>query len=267
MKKLLLASVAGVALIAAGSANAADLRAPAYKAPPPVVAPVPVFSWTGCYIGAHVGWGWGRKEFTNGRDVTDDTTTVDTSLIGTVDTGGAIFGGQVGCDYQFGLGKGAGMGAWVIGIQGTAAGADINGTDNSATSFVNLHAKTDFLASVTGRIGWAGWDPRVLFYFRGGGAWAHDQLVPEFDQVVKQSRSGWTVGAGVEWAFAPNWSAFVEWDHYDFGTKTSDFCAGTDFDGSCLSDVKQRIETVKVGVNWRFNWLLGKGKAPVVARY
>jgi len=60
MKKLLLASVAGVALVAGAPADAADLgQRPVYKAPP-VVAPVPVFTWTGCYIGAHGGFGWGR---------------------------------------------------------------------------------------------------------------------------------------------------------------------------------------------------------------
>src|SRR5262249_51215334 len=63
MKKLLLGSVATGALIAAGSANAADL---AVKAPrvAPVAPPVPVFSWTGCFVGAHVGWGWGRHDVT-----------------------------------------------------------------------------------------------------------------------------------------------------------------------------------------------------------
>jgi outer membrane immunogenic protein len=250
MKKLLLASVAGAALIAAGSANAADLRAPAYKGPPPVAAPVPVFSWTGCYIGAHVGWGWGRKDFQNGRTTGGSTTP---SLVGNIDTSGGIFGGQLGCDYQF-------WGAWVIGIQGSASGADINGFGDSITSAEPLHAKTDFLASVTGRLGWAGWN-QVLIYVIGGGAWAHDRYWAFEDlTTATQSRSGWTIGAGVEWAFAPNWSAFVEWDHYDFGTKTATF---SDFFGS--SDVKQRIEAVKIGVNWRFNLF---GKSPgVVARY
>src|SRR5260370_13591727 len=62
MKKILLGSVATGALVAAGSASAADLGPrPAYKAPP-VAAPVPVFSWTGCFVGAHGGWGWGKKD-------------------------------------------------------------------------------------------------------------------------------------------------------------------------------------------------------------
>ena len=127
----------------------------------------------------------------------------------------------------------------------------------------NTKEKKDFLASVTGRLGWSGWDPRVLFYVKGGGAWAHDNY--QFSYYFgKQSRSGWTVGTGIEWAFAPNWSAFVEWDHYDFGTKQVRVFSATEFDDL---DVKQRIETVKVGVNYRFSWFLGKGKAPIAARY
>jgi hypothetical protein len=63
MKKLLLASVAGIALVAGAPANAADLgQRPTYKVPP-IVAPVPLFTWTGCYVGGHVGGGWGFKDF------------------------------------------------------------------------------------------------------------------------------------------------------------------------------------------------------------
>jgi outer membrane immunogenic protein len=63
MKKLLLVSVAGVALVAAGAVNSADAADVYRKAPPPapVAVPPPVFSWTGCFVGAQLGWGWGRK--------------------------------------------------------------------------------------------------------------------------------------------------------------------------------------------------------------
>jgi len=81
---------------------------------------------------------------------------------------------------------------------------------------------------------------------------------------VTRTRSGWTVGAGVEWAFAPNSSAFIEWDHYDFA-KTNVILASR-FDHQFGLDAKERFETVKIGVNYRFNWLFGKA-APVTARY
>jgi outer membrane immunogenic protein len=121
MKKLMLASVAGIALVAGAPANAADLGTrPMYKAPP-VVAPVPLFTWTGCYIGGHIGGGWGRKDFS-------DTNAESSFFIGDghgaqsirVDTSGFLGGGQLGCDYQFAPN-------WVIGIEGDFSGAHIKG--------------------------------------------------------------------------------------------------------------------------------------------
>jgi outer membrane immunogenic protein len=75
---------------------------------------------------------------------------------------------------------------------------------------------------------------------------------------------------GAEWAFLPNWSAFVEWNHYDFGKKSFSFTGpfigdegGPPNSETAVFDIKQRVETVKIGVNYRFNF----GKTPVVARY
>jgi len=278
MKKILLGSVATGALIAAGSANAADLGPrPAYKAPP-MVAPVPVFSWTGCFVGAHGGWGWGKKDVSN-RFVSGGNrgpgTHVELGSSG-FDTSGAIFGGQIGCDYQF-------AGNWVIGIQGDFAGMRLaSGIEPLAVSSGsheesnNIHVRTDWLASITGRLGFTGWIPRTLLYVRGGGAWVRDRWdIIDVDfinstgggsesQSISQTRTGWTIGGGIEYAIAPNWSVFAEFNHYDFGTKKL-FHASNSVGHSFDIDTKQRIEAVRLGVNYRFNW--GKGKAPVVARY
>jgi len=296
MKKLLLTSIAGVALIAAGSANAADLRAPVYKAPPPVVAPAPQFSWTGCFVGAHWGWGWGRKDIDERNVETfEGVTFFDLAASDRIDTSGPIFGGQVGCDYQFGWGKTAGgPGGFVIGIQFDGAATDINGFvsdpflaalegPDTAAFFGRVAVKEDWLASLTGRLGFTpGFLTQTLFYVRGGVAWTHDKWDLHGAQVlflltdnhflspVDQTRTGWTVGAGVEWAFLPNWSAFVEWNHYDFGHKNLITASFVDDGFSSVStfDTKQLVETVKIGVNYRFNLFgVGKGKAPVVARY
>jgi outer membrane immunogenic protein len=277
----LLASVSSVALIpAAGSLNAADIARPVYKAPPVVPPPV-VFSWTGCFVGAHVGWGWGRKDVTSGKVNSAGLNTSGPFGSDRIDVSGGLLGGQVGCDFQFGWGKAPGTpGNWVIGIQGDFAGADINGfgPDPADPTDHSLRVKVDSIASVTGRLGFTGFGKspfmsQTLWYVRGGVAWLHerwDLTDAKFQWVfethdTKASRSGWTVGAGVEWAFAPNWSAFVEWDHYDFGNKTviiAPFPYGDDF---AKIDAKERIETVKIGINYRFNF--GKTPAPVVARY
>src|SRR5260370_30665450 len=93
-KTTLLAGVATGALAIAAPAHAADLRMPVKAAP--IAAPAPYFSWTGCYIGAHVGWGWGSKGFHNAPGTSSETSCAN----GNVKTSGAIFGGQLGCDYQ-----------------------------------------------------------------------------------------------------------------------------------------------------------------------
>ncbi len=284
MKKALLASVAGIALIVAASANAADLGArPTYKAPP-LVAPVPIFTWTGCYIGGHIGGGWGRKDFSDidpppppvhffvGDGSGPETLRVNTS--------GFLGGGQIGCDYQFAPN-------WVIGIEGDFSGADIKGSGVDPffpTTGKTFHAKTDWLATATGWVGWA-WD-RLLIYIKGGAAWAHDKydaFEPVADELVDcispapctynaaETRTGWTVGAGFEWAFWNNWSAKLEYDFYGFGNRDLSFPC-TNGAGSCglrgPVNIKQDINAVKFGINYRFNW--GKapiGKAPVVASY
>jgi outer membrane immunogenic protein len=273
MKKLLLAGVATVALV--GAASAADLGTrPAYKAAP-VAPPVPVFSWTGCHVGAQVGYGWGHKNVFEGKvNSAGALTTSGTSGSGGIDVNGAIFGGQVGCDYQFGFGKGLGGGVWVVGIEGSFAGTNIDGKAvdpaDPTDSGDHIAVKVDWLSSVTGRVGFAGWIPQTLLYIKGGGAWVrdtwdlHDVENRTGASIVTQNRSGWTIGGGIEWAFAPNWSAFVEYDHYDFGDKDVTKVPWNRFsDDFSLIRSSQTIETVKVGVNWRFGW----GKAPVVARY
>ena len=101
-KKLLLGSVAFVALTAGGPAGAADLRAPVYKAPPVAEA---AFNWSGCYVGAHAGYGWGRNKNDFGTAVASGPTEEGAFAPGEFgpfnhDTSGGVAGGQLGCNYQ-----------------------------------------------------------------------------------------------------------------------------------------------------------------------
>ena len=173
MKKILLASVACVVVMVVVSANAADLGRPVYRVPPPI----PPFTWTGCYIGGNIGWGWGRDTVSipNLGETTGVPELSGVSLPSvTGDTKGVLGGGQVGCNYQFAPN-------WVIGIEGDGEAANIKGDVTDTVSFTNpltslpetvtgtAHAQTDWIASVTGRFGWT-WD-RVMLYAKGGGAW------------------------------------------------------------------------------------------------
>ena len=112
IRTTLLASVSALALLIANDVKAADM---AIKAPRPMIAPAPVYSWTGCYVGAHVGWGRSR----NGHHQTAQSfaTAAGFAASGRVDSSGGLFGGQVGCNYQF-------AGSWVVGAQGDIAGTD-----------------------------------------------------------------------------------------------------------------------------------------------
>lgn len=276
MKKILLASTM---LTLVAPASAADLRTKMpVKAPPPVVAPVPVLTWTGCYLGGHVGVGWGRKDFS--EPDTQGNFADPGETIG-INTGVAFLGGpQVGCNYQFAAN-------WVLGIEGDfswthlkgdAVDPFFSGKAAGATAPILFHAETKWIADVTGRLGFA-WGP-WLPYIKGGAAWARDNYAIDNVQTSfavsppcffggcnftgDGTRTGWIIAVGLEWAFWRNWSAKVEFDHYDFGTDRVNFFNAA-HGVSIPADVRQRIEAVKFGLNYRFDW--GKAAAPVVAKY
>jgi outer membrane immunogenic protein len=191
------------------------------------------------------------------------------SASGALNTGGGLFGGQVGCNYQF-------ASSWVAGLQGDLAGANLTGRGfdpldpilgGSGTSTIGV--KTDWLASVTGRIGYAFNNNRTLVYVKGGAAWAHNKwdLSQAFNAYssgyLSETRVGPTVGVGVEYMFAKNWTVFGEYNYYTFsGDKLLISIPGPGLPNS-FSSGGQQIQTVKVGVNYLFNW----GPTPVVAKY
>jgi len=253
MKKLLLGAVA-LAASAFTSAMAADLPV-AYKAPPP---PVPVFSWTGCYLGGNAGGGRTRDEWEP----------LAGQALNTVRASGWFGGVQVGCDYQ--------VGSWVFGVEGQFDWSDMNNQALVASNgaALQLSSKLNRFATATGRIGYA--FDRVLLYVKGGAAWAHfdhevDQsnLTGPFVPVVgaSQNVTGFVVGGGFEVAFLPNWSFKAEYNYLDFGTNgvvqncIGALCAGGGLT-SLTFDIKQNIQTFMVGLNYRFG-----GYGPVVAKY
>src|SRR5581483_6221284 len=221
MKKALFLQVAVLASALATPVLAADLP---IKAAVPVA---PAFSWTGCYLGGHVGGGRGTKDMTDPVQLVQDTlsggpVTAGVTTVTTKPTG-AVIGGQIGCDYQF-------AGGAVIGVEGMGSG-----TTMKASSLVGLpaglpgdtalvQANNDFLASVTARVGYA--FDTVLVYARGGFAVAGDKYDvsggtfngggPFHFQGV-ENRYGWVAGGGVDWAFTRHWSMNVEYDYYGFG--------------------------------------------------
>ena len=233
-----------------------------------MVAAAPAYSWTGCYVGAHLGWGWRsptgyRFEF---RSYGPDGTRI--AATNTLDSNGGIYGGQVGCNYQF-------AGNWVAGIQGDIAGTNFNGTVADPLDRLNvgtvthgtLGVKTDWLASVTARLGITAWDNRALFYVKGGAAWDRNRWDLSQSSYCRfyggclnlfpdDRRTGWTVGGGAEWVISPswkNWTAFAEYNYYDFGNDGPAYAVGLTFldNRNAISAGKQQIQTVKVGINYK----------------
>jgi opacity protein-like surface antigen len=251
MKKLLLVGAATCWLGMPGLALAADM-------PIPVKAPMlpPIFSWTGCYLGAHVGGGWARKGVTDPVQLVQD----NLSGIGPVRTGvttasvsptGVVVGGQIGCDYQFAP-------SWVVGVEGAASGSTMKGSTTVALPFSGdtalVTARTDFIASATARFGYAA--DRWLFYVKGGAAWAGDKYDvtgsftgTPFGFEGLDQRLGWVVGGGLDWAFYHHWSLVLEYDYYQFGHHTvlmSDPVNAV----SGPVDFKQSVQIAKLGLNF-----------------
>jgi outer membrane immunogenic protein len=258
MKNFLLASTA---ILCSGTAFGSDLppRVSSKAAMAYAAAPAP-FSWTGCYAGAHAGAGWSRTNFS---DPNPGIIAPLGQLVDVKSGAGLLGGGQIGCDYQF-------ASHWVAGLAGDFSWANIQGqTDDpffggkNTGSALTLHSRTDFFASTTGRIGYA-WD-RYLVYAKGGVAWSHNNydannffcgiFIGGCYANASDTQIGWTAGGGIEWGFTPNWSVLAEYDHYGFGTKNLTFF-DTVHGFTFVFGVKQDIDVVKVGINYRFGGLL-----------
>jgi outer membrane immunogenic protein len=239
MKKFLLSTVALMALGTA-SAVAADLPARTYTKAPVYAAPI--YNWTGFYLGGHIGAAFGGD---------DGFATNIVGLTGSSRDASFIGGGQLGADYQFSPN-------WVLGIEGQISAQTSN--DRTFTDGIDtIRDRSDWLASVTGRLGYT-WGPGML-YVKGGVAFRDDSglgaTIGFQPAVTDRESTGYTVGGGLEYMFAPAWSAKVEYQYYNFGTTNIATNAGL----GALS-YKDDLHTVKVGVNYHFNW-----GGPVVAKY
>lgn len=226
---------------------------------PPKAAPT-AFNWTGCYVGAHFGGSWGNKQLADSSGI---LTAVGVPSL-SEDTGGFLPGGQIGCDYQM-------QGNWVIGAQAAASVFTMNGERlfPAGDSTIDFTARADWLASATGRIGYARhpW----LFYARGGVAWVRERydingsgLAAPFDFAASgDTRTGWVLGIGLEYTLGDNWSADLQYNHYDFGTKTLTFIDS--FSGvTAVAASRQWIDAVTLGLNYHLtggSWQPAKPKA------
>jgi outer membrane immunogenic protein len=250
MKKIL----GGLALsvLLAAPVMAADM--PVKAAPAPIIT---LYSWTGCYLGGHVGVAWARKHV---RDLTPFAGAPDFSH--DLDSFGV--GGQVGCNIWQ-------SDRFVLGIEAQATWIDMDnevrntGLSTAATS--GFRTDADLIGSIAGRLGYAaGSNGQVLFFVKGGAAFARERfgayLVPgALFTSDNDLRWGWMVGGGAEAVLWGNWTWKGEYNYSSFGTKDVSIC-----NAQALCDtfsVKQHVHLLKFGINYKFfDW----GRS-VVARY
>jgi outer membrane immunogenic protein len=230
MKKTILGTAVLAAL--AGPAFAADMPPRPYTKAPVYTAPALVYNWTGFYIGGHLGGAFAGDNSLQSSDA---------RFLGGV---------QAGFDYQFAPN-------WVLGAE--AQYSWLGGNNNNGVIFPGGTVVTgrvaDQIGSVTGRLGYT-WGPALL-YAKGGYAWRDGNSigvnfagVPQPFTTSGNSKDGYTVGAGLEYLFAPNWSAKAEYQYYNFGNTTFT-AAPADVIGT---RVRNDEHSVKVGVNYRFGW-------------
>ncbi len=237
LRKLLMSTVVFVG--ATGVAMAADL--PSRKAPPTYVPPPPpVFTWTGVYIGAQIGYQWG----TSGTDIAG-------ALPFAYNANGVTGGAHVGYNYQ--------ISQFVVGLEGDVNGLDYSGSNTSAAPFFATSTRENVDGSVRGRLGVA-WD-RALVYATGGVAFADIRNSYSFGglgSTFDSGRVGWTVGGGIEYAIDNNWSLRAEYRYTDYGKYTQ-----APF-GFAINN-HEYDNKVQVGFSYKFDML--NPIAPVVAKY
>ena len=219
MNRVLLGAAALVAMSVAAPASAADLSARTYTKAPAMVAAI--YDWSGFYIGINGGGAWGDSKWDS---------------VGTFDVSGAMIGGTVGYNWQFSQ--------FVLGLEGDVDATWIDGS-STAACLAGCKTSNSWLATVRGRVGYA--FDRFLPYITGGFAVGNIKASTPGFAGGDDTNAGWTVGGGLEFVIAGNWTAKAEYLHVDLGSlNCGNACTGTP------SNVDLTTNLVRGGVNFKF---------------
>jgi outer membrane immunogenic protein len=236
--RFFMALAAAVASATGGnSVPAADLP----LAPPPFV-----YNWSGFYLGGHLGGAFERRDgaiFDPFGGMIGSESFGMSSLIG---------GAQIGFNYAVSP-------TWILGLEADATLAGLNSISGISTTLGQRENKTQDFGTVRARFGYV-WSS-LMFYGTGGYAWAHQELIRtqpvgavnfagtgtlESDSGIA---SGWSAGAGIEWAVQPGWTLRAEYLHLGFGARSFTFPAA----GQQI-DVSSQFDVLRIGVNYIFNF-------------
>jgi outer membrane immunogenic protein len=257
MKKFVLSAMAVAAIGMAAPASAADLAARPYaKAPPPMMASV--YDWTGFYVGANGGYGWGRQCV----DITAINNVAFPFAEGCRDSGGGIVGGQVGYRWQ--------ASSWVFGLEAQGDWANLRNERVSLLNPANTwKSNINALGLFTGQVGYA-WNATLL-YVKGGAAVAN-QRFDIFNTATgigiaqaERTRWGGVIGVGLEYGFSPNWTAGIEYD-YLFRTNGGNTYL-TPALAPAITSISADTRTDVSMITGRISYKFGGYGAPIAARY
>jgi outer membrane immunogenic protein len=237
--KLGMLAATGLVAVTIGGARAADISV--YKAPPP-----PIYSWSGFYLGANIGYSWGEARY-------DAVLTGVGAASRSENMNGAIGGFQSGYNYQFG--------AWVFGFEsdiqlsGQSGGSTFPGLIPGLT--ITTYEKLEWFGTSRTRLGFLAM-PNILLYGTAGVAYGKvsDSAtvslvgVGSFTASFSDVKAGWTAGAGIEGAFG-RWSAKLEYLYLDLGKTEHTF--GTIGLGVIASETRRTTDNiVRIGANYRW---------------
>lgn len=240
MKRFILATSASVLL--AGTAMAADAIS-VYEEPTAPVVFAPAFTWTGPYVGLHLGYGWGDSTFddVDGWNFTNQQFSVDPD---------GIFGGaQAGYNWQFNQ--------FVVGIEGELGYLNLDGSavqPGSPGGDTIASLDGGVYAGLSARVGFA--FDRTLVYAKAGGVYSWGEyhvndacnIGPCGAGLMSGSETiglGYQVGAGIEHAFTDNWTGKIEYSYFDFGSSNVAYATG-------VYNADLSAHTVKIGLNYKF---------------
>lgn len=264
MKKILLSSVAAMAF--AGPALAADMAPRMYTKAAPVVAPI--YNWSGVYAGIHAGYTFGDRTgvdtiglvaVPNGANVASGARP---GSVG-VDRDGFIGGGQIGYNWQSNS-------PWVWGLEADISYTDVRSSTTAVTSVGGVvrnntfDSRMNYFGTVRGRLGYA-WD-RTLLYATGGFAYGEVEngvslfgpnpaAALQFVGSNRTTKTGYTVGGGIEHAWSGNWTVKAEYLYYDLGsTDVASLNVPTFTTGGpgYSSNFKNDGHIVRAGLNYKF---------------
>jgi outer membrane autotransporter protein len=248
-RRALIPAVLFLGIVGGGAAAAADFGAA------PLLSPTPVYNWNGFYVGGHLGFAAESSTVTE--------TPLDTAIAtsGSATSNSIMGGAQIGFNWVI-------VPHIVIGFEWDVSGASF--TASPATAFggggaVGWSDSIDWFGTARGRLGYAfdNW----MVYGTGGFAWAREALTrtqltagptsPPAGATFSLSdiKTGWSAGAGVEWGFAPNWNARLEYLYISLAQDTTPYTAPSPIAARTFNVSESfTLQTVRLGVNYRFDW-------------